>query len=144
MPNAQLRSVVRLILVAVLVSVAAGCDYYPRHRPGPPPYGPYYNDYYYYPHADVYFHIYTGEYYYRDGGQWRHSRALPPRIYLDPGDRRQLRIDSDRPYAHDRDRRHVPPPANTGPRYKPDRDRDRQERQYNKRRYEEYRKRYRN
>jgi len=143
MSTTRFGSVLRLFLAAILVLTAAGCDYYPRH-PGPPPRAnaPYYYDYYYYPHADVYFHIYTGEYYYRDGRDWRRARNLPPKIYLDPRDRHQLRIQSDKPYADDQARRRAQPQP--GYRYQPDPARNRQERQYNRKRNEEYRKKYRN
>jgi hypothetical protein len=138
-------SILRLFLAGSLAAVASGCVYGPGPRPapsGPRSNAPYYYDYYYYPHADVYFQIYTGEYYYRSGGNWRQARALPPNIYLDPGDRRQLRIENDRPYAQDRHRQAQP--AAPASRYKPDPARDRQERQNNTRRYDEYRKKYRN
>lgn len=141
MPTLKRLSVLRLFLAGSLAVAASGCVYVPN-QPVPRSNAPYYYDYYYYPHADVYFQLYTGEYYYRSGGNWRQARALPPNIYLDPGDRRQLRIENDKPYTQDQHRQAQPAPP--GYRYKPDPARDREERQNNTRRNDEYRKKYRN
>jgi len=134
------RTLIGTVALAFLAAAAlTACVSYP-YGAQPAYYGtsPYYYDYYYYPHADVYFQLYTGEYYYRSGGAWRHSRSLPRNVYLDRRDREQLHIKSRSPYAHDRDRRSVQRPA-----YQRNPAQNRQERQYNERRHEEYRQKYR-
>jgi len=109
---------------------------------GPPTYtaSGYYYDYYYYPYTSVYFHISTGEYYYRTDGSWHRSRTLPRNIYIDPRDRVKLRISDPKPYAHNSERRaqHRVPSYH----YQPNPVRNRQERQHNVRRHEEYRRSY--
>lgn len=134
------RTLAGTLAIAFLAAVAlAGCVAYPYGGPGYYASSPYYYDYYYYPHADVYFQLYTGEYYYRSGGAWRRSRTLPPNIYLDRRDREQLQIRDKTPYARDRDRRSTirTPTYQRNPAY------NREERQYNERRHEEYRQKYR-
>jgi hypothetical protein len=127
-------------VLAVTLGLVA-CAPYPPHGPPPPPPRPaYYYDYYYYPHADVYFQIYTGEYYYRHGNTWRRSRTLPRNIYLHPRDREHLRIRDKKPYARDHERRAAE--RASGHRYNRDPERNRQERQHNRRSYEQYRKNY--
>lgn len=147
-------------LASVVLPGLAGCVGPPYGGPPPPPYPPYYYDYYYYPHADVYFHIYTGYYWYFDGRVWRRVHRLPPRIYLSPQYRVLLRIPDERPYKYHEDhRRRYPPPQSppeTRPRVPPqtraqppsppsrereERERrDREERERNLLLYEEYQK----
>ena len=133
------------MLVAATVTLASGCAY-DTYRPGPYArssvyYRPgYLYDYHYYPSTQVYFHIYSGYYYYRPYRTWLRVRKLPPHIYLGPGERIHLRIRSARPYFHhdvhrDRFRPH--------PRFRRDRDRNRYERRYNLRHHHDYMKRYR-
>jgi len=101
---------------------------------------PYYYDYHYYPTASVYFHLYTGRYYYRSGGSWARVRVLPSRIHIGPHDRIHLRIWADRPYKYwDNHRKRFHP----HPRYQRDRQRDRFERRYNRQHHHRYLKRYR-
>lgn len=127
-----------LVATAALAMTGCGPAYYGRPPPGPPPVPAWHYDYYYYPHVDVYFHVYSGYYYYVIGGAWRRTRVLPPHIHLDPRYRINLNIRDDRPYVrHSEHRRAYPPP----PQYRGDPRRDREERQYNLRLYEEYRKR---
>jgi len=125
------------LTVAAVMLLAAACNG-PAYRAGPAAYS---HDYYYYPHTDVYYRIYTGDYYYRSGDDWLRVRVLPRSVYLDPRVRVTLRIDDPRPYVRHREHRaaHPPPP---GYRFVPDRDRDRAEREHNLRRHEEYRERY--
>lgn len=119
-----------------LIPGLSACTYTPRYgAPAPQPYPPYYYDYYYYPHVGVYFHIYTGYYYYRDGHAWRRTRKLPRHFYLDNRHRRKIVIRDENPYTrHPEHRREYPPPRDD--RY--DRDRDRDEREHNTRKREEY------
>ena len=128
-----------LLIALVAVFAVASCTYGPVHHRGEA-YPSHYHDYYYYPHADVYFQIYTGEYYYRAGRDWRRVRVLPRTIYLDPKYRVTLRITDPRPYVHAPAHRQAHPPPRA--RYVPNREHDRAEREHNLRRYDEYRERY--
>lgn len=137
-------AVVATLLTAV-VTLAAGCAY-ETYRPGPytrspVQYRPMYTyDYHYYPSAQVYFHVYSGYYYYRPYDAWLRVRTLPPHIYLGPSERIHLRIWSAPPYIqHDIHRKRYRPHPN----YRRDRNLDRYERRYNARHYQEYRRRYR-
>lgn len=129
------------IWIALMVAlVTAACTYAPARRG--PPYPDYYYDYYYYPHTDVYFQLYTGEYYYRTGRDWHRARILPRVIYLDPRERVTIRIRDPKPYLHaPAHRKAYPPPPNY--RYVPNRERDRAEREHNLRQHEQFRDRYR-
>ena len=139
MTNRRLIGTFPLVLLAAAALTA--CVAYPyRGQPAPYASAPYYYDYYYYPQADVYFQLYTGEYYYRSGGGWRRSRSLPDNIYLDRRYREQLRIPDKTPYAHDRDRRSLQ--RAPGPGYQRNPAQNREERRENERRHEEYRQRY--
>ncbi|MGA7802893.1 MAG: hypothetical protein WCC36_19005 [Gammaproteobacteria bacterium] len=136
------RTFIGTVPLALLAAAAlAACVAYP-YQGAPPSYAqsPYYYDYYYYPHADVYFQLYTGEYYYRSGGSWRRSRSLPNTIYLDGRNRSQLRIPGNTPYGRDRDRRSVQ--RAPGPSYQRNPTQNREARRYNERRHEEYRQKY--
>ncbi len=122
--------------MAAITPGLAGC-----YGPAPygPPYPPQYYDYYYYPHVDVYFHIYTGWYYYQSGGVWSRARHLPPHIRLDHRYRRPIVIRDDPPHRqHPRHRKTYPPPRD----WRPEPHRDRRERDDNRRQHEEYLKRW--
>ena len=111
-------------------------------RHGPPPYAPgppsYYYDYYYYPDVSVYFHLYSGHYWYRDRGAWINTRILPPHIHLDHRVRRPIVIRDPRPYARwHRHREEFRQPRG----YRRDRRHDRGERRHNLERHEAYRRR---
>jgi len=111
--RARIRLLTGALAAAVLPGLA-GCG--PYYGTPPPPYPPYYYDYYYYPPVDVYFHIYTGYYWYRDGPSWHHVRKLPPHIYLDPRYRVVIRVPDDRPYKyHAEHRKRYPPPPQPRP-----------------------------
>jgi len=132
-------------LFAAVMTLASGCAY-DTYRPGPYArssvyYRPaYLYDYHYYPSTRVYFHVYSGYYYYRPYNTWLRVRKLPPHIYLGPGDRIHLRIRVAKPYlGHDIHRKRF----RSHPRYRHDRARDRYERRYNRRHHLDYRKRYR-
>jgi len=101
---------------------------------------PYYYDYHYYPGSRVYFHLYTGRYYYRSGDTWVHARVLPSHIYLGPRDRIHLRIWSDRPYRHWQTHRKR---FRAHPDYRRDSRGNSFERRYNRRYHQRYLKRYR-
>ncbi len=107
------RSRIRLLtgaLASVLLPGLSGCAWPPYEGP-PRGYAPHRYDYYYYPHEDVYYHIYTDHYYYRDGPVWWHSQRLPDHIRLDSGYRVWLRIWDDKPWRrHHKHRRKYPPP----------------------------------
>lgn len=127
--------------VTALLSLGlAGCTYVADHR-FPPPQASYHHhyDYYYYPHWDVYFHLYSGYYYYRDRGSWHHAKVLPNRYHLDGRHRRLLVIKDKEPYLQHREhgQAYRPPGARDY-----DAKRDRQERSHNFREHQEYRKRY--
>lgn len=123
--------------LTALLSACAYDAYYPGPYSSPPAahHPVHYYDYHYYPGAGVYFHLYSGYYYYRSGGAWVRFSILPPLIHIDSRDRIQLRIWSDKPYTHYRthSERYHPYPG-----YHPDRDRDRYERKYNRSHHERY------
>jgi hypothetical protein len=81
------------------------CVVYPDRPPPYVDYPNYYYDYYYYPHLDVYFHIFSGDYYYRRDGRWLRTRVLPRGIWLDRRRRIPLHIKKKRPYEHHREHR---------------------------------------
>lgn len=135
------RSRIRLLvggLASVVLPGLPGCIGPPYDGP-PPPRPHYHPDYYYYPYADVYFHLYTGWYFYRDRNVWHRVRRLPPRIHLDPRRRHSLRIPEGKPWRrHDEHRRKYPARP---PRRRRNPDADREERERNRRRYDEHRQR---
>jgi hypothetical protein len=100
------------LLTGALASIAlpylSGCTQRTyQARPLPPPRGlslcgatPDFYDYYYYPQDEVYFHIRSGDYFYRDDGIWWRVRYLPAYFYLDPGDRVCLRIMDVQPWRY--------------------------------------------
>lgn len=108
MGRIKLTKLSMLCLAGAVSVTAAGCSYHSAH-PAPPPashhYPSYYYDYYYYPDVDVYFHLYSGHYYYRRNGAWVSVDVLPPRIHLDRYHRVPLRIWHERPYVHHREHR---------------------------------------
>ena len=130
----------RNLLVPVFTAasfILTGCVYDPVYY-GPPPhahYHPYYYDYYYYPSARVYFQFSTGYYFYFTNGHWVRARALPSHIHIDPHDRVQLRIDSDKPYSRQSEHRKQYSPR---PDYRPSKEVDQREREANRKWYREY------
>jgi len=131
-----MRRRIKMSVVAVLLTVGlTACIHAPRHNDAPP----YRNDYYYYPHANVYFQVYSGDYYYRDGPDWRRVRVLPSHIYLDHRVRRTLVIKEPKPYErHKTHRERYKVPGN----FSYNRKQDRSERVHNHRRHLEYRQRW--
>lgn len=128
-----MRQMIRALGIAVLMAGGlAACTYAPRHDDA---YGAYVHDYYYYPQFGVYFHLYSGHYYYRDGNSWVRVRVLPRHIYLDHRVRRPLVIRDAAPYRqHEAHRERYRTPQDL----KRDRAHDRQEREHNRRRHQEY------
>jgi len=114
---------------------------------GPPAYTEYpdyYYDYYFYPEIDVYFHIFTSDYYYRHDGRWWRARALPRTIWLNRRHRVLLHIKKDRPYDDYRDHysKYHKPDGRDRDRDRRDRDdENRREREHNFERHLEYHKR---
>ena len=113
------RTRIRLLagaLAAAVLPGLPGCVGPPYAGPPPRGYPPWYDDYYYYPHVGVYFHIYSGHYWYRHGPRWRRVRRLPPHIRLHPRHRVHLRVPGEHPYRrHDEHRRRYPPPPEPRP-----------------------------
>ena len=132
---------ISIVIVAIVLVVAVhGCVYDPVYY-GPPSYSeyhPHYYDYYYYPSAGVYFQFTTGYYYYRGHDRWVRVRKLPPNVYIDPRDRVQIRIDSEKPYLrHDEHARRFKPDGKIK-RYEVDKERSRKEREANREWYQKY------
>jgi hypothetical protein len=93
------RRFFQLMLGGALTTFGSGLTACAVYRPYPR--NPHYN-YYYYPDVDVYFHIYTGYYYYVVDHVWVRSRTLPHYIYLSPAQRRTLSIHDAHPYTRNR------------------------------------------
>ena len=135
-PDCLQMTLVALVYLALL----SACVVAPYEGPGvlvpPPQVYPYSYEYYYYPSVGVYYQYSTGFYYYPSGGAWRHSRILPPNYMLDHRDRVVIHAEDDRPYRRDFEyrQRYRPRPA-----YLPDAQINRDEREANKRQYEQYR-----
>lgn len=131
----MLHSKFSLWWVGLALLGSTACTYVPRYD-NPPAYR---SDYYYYPSVGVYFHLFSGDYYYRDGDHWLRTRVLPPHIVLDHRLRRPLVIKDSEPYRHNATHRerYGPPPG-----FKRDRRYDRPEREHNDRQHREYRERW--
>lgn len=130
----------KFALVSVLFAfLIGGCVYYPPHH-DPHAHADYYydpHDYYFYPSVGVYFHFSTGYYYHHHHGRWIRTRVLPPHIRIHPRDRVHLKIKSKDPYLKHREhqKKYVKSPR---PKYKVDERSNRQERESNRMRHEEY------
>ena len=124
-----------LWLVGVALLGFTACTYAPRYDDRPA----YRSDYHYYPSLGVYFHLFSGDYYYRDGDRWLRTRVLPRHIVLDHRLRRPLVIREPVPYRHHASHRerYGPPPD-----LRRDARNDRFEREHNERRHREYRERW--
>lgn len=128
----------RPLLTLAFTLVLGGC--YGIYHEGPPLYSSAYYDYpyhyYYYPSVGVYYHLYSGEYYYRRDGYWRHERTLPPHYRLDRKDRVGVWLEDKQPWGrHDEHARKFKP----RPDYRPDRRLDQRERRHNEERHQRYR-----
>ena len=96
-----MKGLIRLVVMVVAmtsVSLTActyyGEPYYHDHEPV------HYYEYYYYPSVGVYFHVYSGYYYYRRGSAWVRVKVLPSHIHLHKYDRRIIRSKDYRPYLN--------------------------------------------
>ncbi|WP_125932033.1 hypothetical protein [Thiosocius teredinicola] len=129
-----MRRPISLLFILVGIAVALNaCVYAPPHER--PPAHRYDYDYYYYPDVNVYFHLFSGHYYYRDHDRWLRVKVLPSHIYLDHRVRRPLMIKEPQPYRHhERHRAEYRPPAN----YRREPKYDRAERDHNRRQFEVY------
>jgi hypothetical protein len=58
------------------------------------------DDYYYYPGARVYFHPWSGYYYYSDGGHWLRTRTLPEMAFIYGNERVLVRVSGHPPYYY--------------------------------------------
>jgi hypothetical protein len=128
----------RVSLISVLAAGITGCT--THYRDGPPVYSSAYYHYpyryHYYPSSSVYFHLSSGDYYYRDTHHWKRVKKLPPKYHLDHHDRVPLWIDADKPHAkHKEHHRKYKPKSH----YRRDTERDREERRHNRRQHERYR-----
>ncbi len=127
-----------VVFAATLGSVSCA-PYHGAPHVYAPAYREYPHHYHYYPSTGVYFHLYTGYYYYHSDGHWVRTKKLPPRLYLSDRDRVRIWSDAYRPYyRYDTHRKKYPP----RPSYHSDPHRNSAERSYNLRRYEEYHKKY--
>ena len=81
-------------VASLLIVGATACTHAPIHDDP----ASYRNNYYYYPHVGVYFHLYSGDYYFRDGPNWKRVRVLPSHIFLDHRVRRVILIEEPEPY----------------------------------------------
>ena len=88
------RQITISVAAALLILGAVACTHAPIHDDSPQ----HHYDYYYYPHVGVYFHLYSGDYYYSEGPTWRRVRILPSHIYLDHRVRRVVVIKEPKPY----------------------------------------------
>ena len=136
---ARVRSCKQGLVLLSLISIFAipACVYDPYYV-GPPPYPhyhPHYYDYYYYPSVRVYFHFTTGFYYYYDKHRWVKTRVLPSHIRIDPHDRVQLKIPSEKPYQKNPEhvKKYSPKPD-----FRADKQRSFKEREANRKWYREY------
>ena len=72
-------------------------------------------DYDYYPESDVYYHSWTGAYFYFGNGIWIRSRTLPIHIVLNRSYRRRIYITDRYPYSRNREHRRTFPPRTRRP-----------------------------
>ena len=71
--------------------------------------GTYYYDYY--PNPGVYYDRGRNVYFYHDEGHWKESPSLPPAYHVDKKDRRELHLDTDKPYNYHPDVHKQYPPG---------------------------------
>jgi hypothetical protein len=140
--------IIKLLLVTMFAlgfTIGLGaCTYGPVYHAPPPHAKALPRHYHYYPHADVYFDIHLGYYYYRSNKAWLKVRYLPRHIHLHPAYRVSLRVDYDKPYLRHKEHHkiHHPRIKYKVIKEKERRIRNREEREHNFRRHEEYLKKY--
>ena len=88
--RAQLRCAAALVLAlaCVIAPWAPAHGYRAKHV------------YQYYPSSDVYFDIYTRNYFYMSGGAWQVSVSLPPTIRIQHDHVVDLELETDKPYLY--------------------------------------------
>ena len=82
------------VIAAALLALVSGCAVsadYPGYAG--------YDAYYYYPDYEVYYYPRVHQFWWRDGGEWRHGDRAPSRFALN--DRDRVRIDMDHPQHTD-------------------------------------------
>ncbi|NNE53752.1 MAG: hypothetical protein HKN30_15275 [Sulfitobacter sp.] len=107
----QRRHFIKLFLASSLSGAGLGLSGCEEYVSGP--YGRY--DYDYYPDNDVYYHAWTGSYFYVRNGVWIRSRSLPVQIVLRPYYRRRIYVSDRYPYARNREHRRRYPPRTDRP-----------------------------
>lgn len=102
--------------------IMSSCAWPRSEQSSPYAYPSHYHDYWYFPDRRVYYHIYSGWYYYRDHGEWRRVRHLPPYLSLDWSRRRRFNMRGGTPWQrHQKDRQKYRSPPK--PRRLPDSER---------------------
>jgi hypothetical protein len=100
------RAFLNGLTVTTALGLASGlgaCAVYTDRGPLYATYPDYYYDYYYYPSIGIYYHLFSGDYFYPHRGRWWRTRDLPHHFRLDKHHRIPLHIKKDRPYDDYRD-----------------------------------------
>jgi len=128
------RLVTSFMITGFLILGTTSCAFAPRYEEPPS----YRNDYYYYPHARVYYHLYSGYYHYPEGRDWIRARVLPANVLLDQRARRVIVVEGRKPYQwHNAHRKRFKLTRNFALGWKP----DQAERLHNHRQHLRYRRR---
>jgi hypothetical protein len=146
-PNNIRRSMLPALAALLVSSALTACYYTGRDRDAAPQYSShqsYEYEYYYYPRADVYYHPYSGRYYYREGSSWRNATSLPRNIHVDGRERKLVAVRGSEPYRHNQEHRNTYKPSGEDRHGQARRDDDekwdKDERQHNSQRHQEYQK----
>ena len=136
MDSFYLRKVVVAAAGALVVLGSVSCSHYspPSHAPAHG-YRWHAHDYYYYPGVHVYYHIYTGYYYYRSSDVWVKVKVLPRHILIGRRDRVKIRVKGKNPHSLHEEHRHRYEPKKY---IKTKRRHDRKEREYLHDRHKDY------
>lgn len=96
----------------VLLMMVAGCcvPVYEQEPWAPAGHRGSYN-YDYYPNPGVYYDQGRHVYFYHDEGHWKESPSLPPTYHVDRNNRRELHLDTDKPYNYHPDIHNQYPPG---------------------------------
>lgn len=141
MKNSKLLSRIVVLFLASLFTGMAGCTIVvgdggpPHHAPAWGHRSHVYYDYYYYPHAHVYYNVYTGYYFYLSGSSWISVRVLPRHIHIDRQDRVRLKLRDKKPYLKNREHREK---YRSRSKRKYNKRYDRRERDYNRKEHRKY------
>lgn len=99
------RSRITFLTGAVVSIIMSSCAWPRSEHSSPYAYPSHYYDYWYFPDRHIYYHIYSGWYYYRDHGRWWRVRHLPPHISPDWSRRRRFNMRGSTPWQqHQEDR----------------------------------------